>query len=174
MKTKSHSKITFSQAVNGYLLAAQSRHLSQHTIDEYLNTFRKFQTSLDDDPPLITLSPADVQAFLAAQTVSKKTILNYHIGLSALWTWAVNEGWLSSTSCTRSSALSRKSARSRSARPPGRRCGATWRCRRQNWSAAISWPRRWITGGCDRLRQSIDCGNDGRRRTGSAGPVLRL
>jgi len=92
MKTKSHSKITFSQAVNGYLLAAQSRHLSQHTIDEYLNTFRKFQTSLDDDPPLITLSPADVQAFLAAQTVSKKTILNYHIGLSALWTWAANEG----------------------------------------------------------------------------------
>jgi hypothetical protein len=33
-----------------------------------------------------------VQAFLAAQTVSKKTILNYHIGLSALWTWAANEG----------------------------------------------------------------------------------
>ena len=92
MKAKSHSTITFSQAVNGYLLAAQSRHLSQHTIDEYLNTFRKFQASLDDDPPLITLSPGDVEAFLAAQTVSKKTILNYHIGLSALWTWAVNEG----------------------------------------------------------------------------------
>ena len=33
-----------------------------------------------------------MEAFLAAQTVSKKTILNYHIGLSALWTWAVNEG----------------------------------------------------------------------------------
>ena len=75
MKAKSHSKLTFSQAVNGYLLAAQSRHLSQHTIDEYLNTFRKFQTFIDDDPPLITLSPAVVQAFLAAQTVSKKTIL---------------------------------------------------------------------------------------------------
>ena len=92
MKTKSHSKITFSQAVNGYLLAAQSRHLSQHTIDDYLNTFRKFQASLDDDPPLITLSPGDVEAFLAAQTVSKKTILNYHIGLSALWTGGARGG----------------------------------------------------------------------------------
>jgi integrase/recombinase XerC len=93
MKTNSHSKITFSQAINGYLLAAQSHHLSQHMIEDNLNTFRKFGAFIDGDPPLITLSLNDVEAFLAAQTtVSKKTILNYHIGLSALWTWAVGEG----------------------------------------------------------------------------------
>ena len=57
MKAKPHSKLTFSQAVNGYLLAAQSRHLSQHTIDEYLNTFRKFQTFLRRRSPINHLIP---------------------------------------------------------------------------------------------------------------------
>ena len=84
--------ITLSQAIDGYLLYASARRLSAHTIADYTNTFRKFQESLADDPPLATISADRIRAFLAAQTgVSKKTLLNYHTGLSALWTWALRE-----------------------------------------------------------------------------------
>ena len=86
------TQFSFSQAVEGYLLAANSRHLSPLTIRDYSITFRKFQDFIDDDPPIEGITPHRVEEFLAAQSVSKKTILNYHIGLSALWTWAVNEG----------------------------------------------------------------------------------
>lgn len=89
--------ISFSQAVEGYLLAANARRLSQHTLADYVNTFRKFQDYLQaqglaDDPPIESIQSKTIEAFLAAQPVSKKTVLNYHIGLSALWTWAVAEG----------------------------------------------------------------------------------
>jgi site-specific recombinase XerD len=83
--------ISFSQAVQGYLLAAQARRLSEHTLADYVNTFRKFQAFMEGDPPLESISAHRVEAFLGVQEVSKKTILNYHIGLSALWTWAVHE-----------------------------------------------------------------------------------
>jgi integrase len=34
-----------------------------------------------------------VRRFIAAQDhLSKKTLLNYHVGLPALWNWAVEEG----------------------------------------------------------------------------------
>lgn len=39
-------QLTFSQVVAGYLLASQVRRLSQHMIDDYLKTFRKFQAFL--------------------------------------------------------------------------------------------------------------------------------
>lgn len=82
--------ITFSEAVEGYLLAATARHLSKHTIADYVNTYRKFQVFLNDDPSINQISTNQIEAFLAIQTVSKKTILNYLTGLSALWTWAVD------------------------------------------------------------------------------------
>jgi integrase/recombinase XerD len=85
------NQITFSQAIQGYLLHAQARHLSPHTIADYQNTFRKFQKFLNDDPPIRQISTHQIQQFLAQQTVSNKTILNYHTGLSALWTWAEKE-----------------------------------------------------------------------------------
>lgn len=69
-------KILFSQVVEGYLLAASARHLSQHTINDYTNTFRKFLTFLDDDPPIVEITSKLVESFLASQTVSKKTVLN--------------------------------------------------------------------------------------------------
>jgi len=86
------SKITFSQAKEGYLLAAGARHLSEHTIRDYVNTLTKFSKFLDEDPPIEEITRHHVEAFLAAQTkVSNKTLLNYHVGLSALWTWAISE-----------------------------------------------------------------------------------
>ena len=86
------NQITFSNAVNGFVMAAQARHLSPHTIRDYLTTFKKFQVFLEDDPAIDAITSKQVEGFLAVQVVSKKTILNYHIGLSALWTWAVKDG----------------------------------------------------------------------------------
>ncbi len=84
--------LTFSQIIEGYLLNAGARHLSPHTIEDYLNTFHKFETFMGDDVSFTSISKHDIQRFLTAQTdVSNKTVLNYHIGLSALWTWAVKE-----------------------------------------------------------------------------------
>jgi site-specific recombinase XerD len=82
--------LSFSQAVEGYALHAHARHLSPHTLEDYFNTFRKFSVFLEDDPPFDEITPKTVEAFLASQNgLSNKTLLNYHIGLSALWTWAV-------------------------------------------------------------------------------------
>lgn len=81
--------ITFSQALAGFELAFEARHLSPNTLAEYQNTFRKFAAFLEGDPPLAAITQQQIEQFLAAQTVSNKTVLNYHIGLSALWTWAV-------------------------------------------------------------------------------------
>jgi len=92
MKSKLNHKITFSQAVSGYELAALARRLSKHTLLDYFNTYRKFHEFLACDPPIIGITPHQVQAFLAGQEVSKKTLLNYHTGLSALWTWCQAEG----------------------------------------------------------------------------------
>ena len=46
------SKITFSQAKEGYLLAAGARHLSEHTIRDYVNTLTKFSNFLEEDLPI--------------------------------------------------------------------------------------------------------------------------
>lgn len=83
------NRITFSQSIDGFKLNLDARHLSEHTIADYMNTFRKFAAFLAGDPPIDSITHTHIEAFLAAQTVSKKTVLNYHTGLAALWTWAV-------------------------------------------------------------------------------------
>ena len=103
------SQITLSQAIDGYLLDAHARQLSPKTIADYSTTFRKFRARAGD-PPLRTITRDTVREFLAelrthpvsmshgvaprpARRLSKKTVLNIHIGLSALWSWAVREGF---------------------------------------------------------------------------------
>ena len=87
------TQLTLSQAIEGYFLAAHARRLSPHTLADYDNTFRKFEAFLGIDPPLARITPAQIRRFLRSQNgLSAKTLLNYHTGLSALWTWAVKEG----------------------------------------------------------------------------------
>jgi len=65
--------ITFSQSIEGYLLAANARRLSPNTINDYSFTFHKFKQYLDDDPPIAEISVKDVQIFLSNQNhISKK------------------------------------------------------------------------------------------------------
>jgi len=82
------NKITFSQALNGYELYFNARHLSKNTFNDYFNTFNKFIDFLGTDPPIDKITSKDIEAFLTDQDhLANKTLLNYHTGLSALWTW---------------------------------------------------------------------------------------
>jgi site-specific recombinase XerD len=105
-------QLTLSQALEGFLLEKRAQHLSPHTIADYTNAFRKLQHWLasagrDADPPIAAITADQVRAFLAElgtvpqpmpgvakrepRPLSKKTVLNIHTALSALWTWAVRE-----------------------------------------------------------------------------------
>jgi site-specific recombinase XerD len=98
--------ITFSQAVEGYLLQARAERLSDNTLRNYELAFRRFAEWLGNDPPIATITPEQIAAFLAdlarprplpgiaprpEKGLSRKTALNYHGALSALWTWALRE-----------------------------------------------------------------------------------
>jgi site-specific recombinase XerD len=85
-------QFTFNQIKEGYRLAANARRLSPNTINDYFNTYRKFTDFLDDDLPFASISADQVEEFLSIQEVSKKTVSNYHTALSAMWTWATEEG----------------------------------------------------------------------------------
>jgi site-specific recombinase XerD len=85
--------ITFESAIHGYLLAAGARHLSDHTLQDYMNTFKKFTAALPaKDIPLESITSQHVETFLREQHgLTNKTLLNYYVGLSAFWTWATRE-----------------------------------------------------------------------------------
>lgn len=86
-------QLPLSRAIEGYFIAAHARRLSPHTLRDYDNTFRKFETFLGRDPPLADITPGHIRAFLQHHTnLSAKTLRNYHTNLSALWTWALKEG----------------------------------------------------------------------------------
>lgn len=89
---KKMNALTLSKTIDGFLLACHARRLSEHTIADYKNTFRKFVAHVGDID-ISAVQSAQVTAFMAMQKVSAKTLLNYHVGLSALWTWAVREGY---------------------------------------------------------------------------------
>lgn len=91
MKTNS---ITLTQALQGYQLHLDARALSPHTIADYHNTYRLLQQHLDPHTPVDQITTHHIQTFLAhhANRVSRKTLNNYHIGLSALWTWMIHTG----------------------------------------------------------------------------------
>jgi len=98
-------KLTFTQVVEGYILAQEARQLSVHTLDDYKNTFNKILKFWEFDPVFNEIAAEDIEQFLATigstpqevggvapryiEKLSEKTLLNYHTGLSALWTWAV-------------------------------------------------------------------------------------
>ena len=85
-------KISISQAIEVYLLAAQARRLSKYTIADYQATFRKILVFLAQDLPVESINSRTVEKFLAIQnSISKKTLLNFHNSLLALWTWMVKE-----------------------------------------------------------------------------------
>ena len=82
----------FSKVIDGYVMSLGARHLSQHTIDDYSRTLHRFRDFLEEDLPIDQITTRHVESFLAAQThLANKSLLNHYIGLSALWTWLVEE-----------------------------------------------------------------------------------
>jgi site-specific recombinase XerD len=81
--------IRLSKAIEGYFITAHARRLSSHTLADYDNTFRRFEAFLAEDPPIHSITAGDIRSFFhSLDGLSAKTLLNYHTGLSALWTWA--------------------------------------------------------------------------------------
>ena len=84
-------QLTLSQALEGYTLFAEPK-LSPHTIQDYFNTFRKFQSFLGEDLLINDINVEHIAGFISQyQHLKKKTLRNYHTGLSALWTWAYQQ-----------------------------------------------------------------------------------
>lgn len=84
--------LKLSQVAMGYFINAYARQLSLHTISDYKNIITKFQKHLGKDYLMQEITSTHVALFLGANAgLKKKTILNYHTGLSALWNWAVQE-----------------------------------------------------------------------------------
>lgn len=98
--------VSLSDAIEGFLLACEARQLSPHTIRDYSTTLAHFQRFVGDDPPLAGIDAGIIARFMASLALpqprggavavpdaplSKKTALNRHTGLSALWSWAVRE-----------------------------------------------------------------------------------
>lgn len=85
--------IQLSRAIDGFLLACEARRLSEHTITDYRRTLIRFLEHIGDCN-VQDVTSNHVSAFLAGHKEFKaKTILNYHIGLSALWTWLIRENY---------------------------------------------------------------------------------
>lgn len=91
MKSKI-AKLKLSQALQGFFLTQQARQLSPHTISDYENILRRFREFMEKDYFVDEITSRHIEEFLASREgLSKKTILNYHTGLCAFWTWAVRE-----------------------------------------------------------------------------------
>src|SRR5574337_758187 len=83
-----------SHIIEWYTTAAEARRISPRTLADYANTFRKLIAFLGD-PAFAAIDVRMLEKFFAQlpTALSDKTVLNYHIGLSALWTWAVKAGY---------------------------------------------------------------------------------
>ena len=90
---KIKSSISLTTAKEGFLNACQARQLSIHTISDYSNTIQKFIFFVGDIP-MTDVTISLVTTFLASLPHSAKTVLNYHVGLAALWTWAIKQNYV--------------------------------------------------------------------------------
>lgn len=101
--------LTVSQAIEGFFLDRRVS-LKQTTIENYQFALAKLRANFPNDPPLASITPRDIAVMLdrlgteprqpggiihkPAKPLSQKSVLNVHTILSALWRWAVNEGYV--------------------------------------------------------------------------------
>lgn len=83
-----NSNITFSQAINGFILHCGARHLSPKTISMYEWILSKFSDHLDDDPIVGDILVTDIEDFLASQDISSTSLHHYHAAIASFYTWA--------------------------------------------------------------------------------------
>ena len=84
--------ITFSAITQLFLESCKASRFSENTLNDYRNTYKRFSSFLNGDPPIASLTSRTIVSFLANVTgVCDKTVLNYHTGLSSLWRWGVEQ-----------------------------------------------------------------------------------
>jgi site-specific recombinase XerD len=110
MSTKN---ITLSQACEGMVHYKQATGKSENTIADYRVTFKKLFLYFKSDPLISAITKGEMIDFFAwlqekyisepdgvaprgKFRLSAKTVLNIHTNLSALWRWAVDEGFVKS------------------------------------------------------------------------------
>jgi site-specific recombinase XerD len=85
-------RLTFNQALNGYLLNCDARGLSDHTIHDYKNSFRLFKEHLKTDMVFEEITSQHIKEFLASREgVTNNTLRHYYSAFAAMWTWAIKE-----------------------------------------------------------------------------------
>ena len=106
-------QLTLSQAFQGMILEKQAAGYSVNTIAEYRYTLAKVLIYFKDDPQFAAITREQLVKFFAwldNEYISKpdgvaprgeiklsaKSRLNIHINLSALWTWAIADGYVTS------------------------------------------------------------------------------
>lgn len=88
--------ILLSKAIEGYYLHAEAEDLSAYTLRDYRRTFEQFLAFVGDRM-VDEIRKEDIEEFSRSlnngreKKLAGKTKLNYYIGLSALWTWMVEE-----------------------------------------------------------------------------------
>jgi len=88
------TSITLNQAISFFLEAKRAQRLSRNTLIDYERTLKRFEQFLQTDPPIDSITTVDIRRFLnSLPQLSKKSLRNVYIGLSALWTWLVEEGY---------------------------------------------------------------------------------
>ena len=89
--SKEENHCSLETAFADFLVACEARALSGHTIEDYSRSIRMF-ISYVGDMPMQDVTTNQIAGFLASlkrKGAGEKTILNRHIGLAALWTWAL-------------------------------------------------------------------------------------
>lgn len=90
----STNTITLSQAIEGAVIAANARRLSENTIREYTHYYRKLQKFYAPiDPVFSSIDRLQLQQFInSLDTLSSKSCSNVRISLLSLYRWAVSFG----------------------------------------------------------------------------------
>lgn len=100
---------TLRDAIEEYRYVMQARAMSAATINDYSVAYRYFLGHVDGQTLMHEITHRDIISFLETMGSTpvepggvaprpkrkrqKKTLRNYHIALSSLWTWAVAEGY---------------------------------------------------------------------------------
>ena len=75
--------------ISEFIDAKTAERLSPNTLADYGNTFKSFVRYVGPDTKFGKIEAKDIRGFLASLThLAKKTVKNYWIGLSSLWSWA--------------------------------------------------------------------------------------
>ncbi len=87
-------KLMLFEVVDEYLDAKVAQQLSKFTLKDYRHTLARFKEFLGD-VPIADIQAREIRGFLATLTgLKKKTVRNYWVALSSLWTWSINEGYV--------------------------------------------------------------------------------